>query len=152
MIPNLGSRRFPVHLGSYEEGTEHSARAFGNPKARRPISSALQRHGSRAVRRCAQRVHDLFGCGSAASAGWPKSCHRLGNELRRVAPQLRMFGLSVNFDRTGKGRFITVTSEAVPIIQLTGANPDPVSSSADENSADTPVDTRNSNDGNMIQQ
>jgi hypothetical protein len=45
---------------------------------------------------------------------------------------------------------ITVTSEAVPINQSTRANPDPASSSADENSVDTPLDTRNSNDGNQI--
>jgi hypothetical protein len=68
----------------------------------------------------------------------------------RVAPQLSMYGLSVTFERTRKGRFITLTSEAVPIIQSTRANPDPASSSADENSVDTPVDTRNSNAGNMI--
>jgi hypothetical protein len=92
----------------------------------------------------------IVGKKNAASASWPKTCYRLGNELRRVAPQLRMYGLSVTFERTRKGRFITVTSEAVPNIQSTRANPDPASSSADKNSVDTPVDTRNSNDGNMI--
>jgi hypothetical protein len=92
----------------------------------------------------------IVGKKNAASASWPKTCNRLGNELRRVAPQLRMYGVSVTFERTRKGRSITVTSEAVPKSESTRANPGPVSSSADEISGDTPVDTRNSNDGNMI--
>ena len=92
----------------------------------------------------------VVGKKNAASAGWPKTSNSLGNELRRVAPQLRMYGLSITFDRTSKGRLISLISAAIPIIQSTRANPDRASSSADENSVDTPVDTRNSNDGNMI--
>jgi hypothetical protein len=92
----------------------------------------------------------IVGKQNAASASWPKTCNRLGNELRRVAPQLRMYGLSVIFERTYKGRFITLKSEAVPINQAPCANPGPISSSTDENSADMPPDIRNSNDGNTL--
>lgn len=53
----------------------------------------------------------------------------------KVAPQLRTHGVSVTFGRTYKGWFITRASDAVPNIQSPGANPSPVSSSADENSA-----------------
>jgi hypothetical protein len=92
----------------------------------------------------------IVGKKNAASAGWPKTYARLGNELRRVAPQLRMYGLSVTFERTYKGRCITLTSEAVPNIQSPGSNPGPVSSPADANSADIPPDKRKSNDGNTL--
>jgi hypothetical protein len=72
----------------------------------------------------------------SASAGWPKTCYELGNELHRIAPQMRMHDISVTIERTYKGRFITLASEAVPIIQATRANPAPVSSSSDEKRAD----------------
>ena len=65
---------------------------------------------------------------------------------------MRVHRVSVTFERTSNGRYITVTSEAVPNIQSTEANPDPVSGSADEISDDIPLDPRNSNDGNMMPQ
>jgi hypothetical protein len=46
--------------------------------------------------------------------GRPKTCNRLGNELRRVAPQLRMDGLSITFDRTSKGRLISLELKRCP--------------------------------------
>jgi len=92
----------------------------------------------------------VVGKKNAASAGWPKTYSRLGNELRRVAPQLRMYGLSVIFERTYKGRFITLKSAGVPNNQAPGATPGPISSSSDENSADMPPDIHNSNDGNTL--
>jgi hypothetical protein len=94
----------------------------------------------------------IVGKKDAASASWPKTCSRLGNELRHDAPQLRMYGLSVTFERSSKGLFITLTSQAVPNIQTTRANPGPASSTAHENSVDIPPDTRNSTDGNMMPQ
>ncbi len=45
---------------------------------------------------------------AAASARWPKSPDRLANELRRIAPQLRMHGLNLTFGRTYKGRFVAL--------------------------------------------
>ena len=33
----------------------------------------------------------------AARTGWPKTIHPFGNELRRIAPQLRLHGLSITF-------------------------------------------------------
>ncbi len=45
---------------------------------------------------------------SAASAHWPKSPARFTNELRRIAPQLRMHGLSITFERSRESRLITI--------------------------------------------
>jgi hypothetical protein len=45
------------------------------------------------------------------SLGWPKSPARLTNELGRIAPQLRMHGLSVTISRNHQGRRITVTKQ-----------------------------------------
>jgi energy-coupling factor transporter ATP-binding protein EcfA2 len=46
-----------------------------------------------------------------AGARWPKSVHAFGNELRRIAPQLRLHRLSISFERGHSGRIITLKSE-----------------------------------------
>ena len=43
-----------------------------------------------------------------ASAGWPKSAGRFANELRRLAPQLRLHGLTITFKRERERRLITL--------------------------------------------
>ena len=35
---------------------------------------------------------------------WPKTISKFGSELRRIAPQLRLHGISINFDRRGGDR------------------------------------------------
>ncbi len=47
-----------------------------------------------------------------ASARWPKTPRALSNELRRIAPQLRMHGVSVTFSRTRESRLITINANA----------------------------------------
>ncbi len=47
----------------------------------------------------------------AAGAGWPKTVHAFGNELRRIAPQLRLHGLSISFERRYDARIITLRSD-----------------------------------------
>ncbi len=49
---------------------------------------------------------------TAASARWPKSPQWLTDELRRIAPQLRIHGLNLTFGRTHQGRFISFESSA----------------------------------------
>jgi hypothetical protein len=46
----------------------------------------------------------------AKSARWPKSIPLFTNELRRLAPQLRMRGVGVEFGRNRAGRIVRVTS------------------------------------------
>ena len=46
---------------------------------------------------------------NAALARWPKNSSAMSNELRRIAPQLRMHGLSIQFERTRESRFIKVS-------------------------------------------
>jgi hypothetical protein len=46
-----------------------------------------------------------------ASAGWPKGVQKFGQELRRLAPQLRLHGINVQFERRHAGRVISLTSE-----------------------------------------
>jgi hypothetical protein len=74
------------------------------------------------VRRFADRIQEWPGTASellrsltklvsprdAWSARWPKSAGRLTNEPRRVAPQLRMHGVSIAFERNCNGRMITL--------------------------------------------
>jgi hypothetical protein len=50
---------------------------------------------------------------TAASTRWPKSLRAFSNELRRLAPQLRIHGLAVHFGKRGGSRRITLrTTEA----------------------------------------
>jgi hypothetical protein len=44
----------------------------------------------------------------AASARWPKTAHQLSNELRRVAPQLFLHRLSIQFTRNRDRRLIVI--------------------------------------------
>ena len=46
---------------------------------------------------------------TASSSRWPKSPWLLSNELRRIAPQLRMHGISVTYERTREKRLLTLT-------------------------------------------
>jgi hypothetical protein len=61
-----------------------------------------------------------------ASPGWPKSPRSLARELRRIAPQMRIHGVSIIFHRTGEKRFISITStkplitEEVPHVSVSG--------------------------------
>jgi hypothetical protein len=46
---------------------------------------------------------------AAAFAQWPKDLTQFSKELRRVAPQLRLHGLAINFSRTAAGRLVELT-------------------------------------------
>jgi len=50
-----------------------------------------------------------------ASPRWPKSPTALSRELRRIAPQLRMHGVSITFVKTREKRFIEIMSTKPPI-------------------------------------
>jgi hypothetical protein len=50
----------------------------------------------------------VIGRRAAASARWPKSPRWFNDELRRIAPVLRMHGISITFGRTYGGRFIAI--------------------------------------------
>ena len=62
------------------------------------------------------KLTEIVGKKVAASADWPKTTEKFGNELRRLAPQLRMHGLNVSFERRHEGRIINLKSEPAPIV------------------------------------
>jgi hypothetical protein len=49
--------------------------------------------------------------GIAARPRWPKTVSEFGNELRRIAPQLRLNGLAINFERRRGERIIILNGE-----------------------------------------
>ena len=49
--------------------------------------------------------------GDRLGPSWPKTISMFGSELRRIAPQLRLHGLSISFDRKGKDRVVTLKTE-----------------------------------------
>jgi len=50
----------------------------------------------------------------ASSPRWPKTPVSLARELRRIAPQLRIHGISVVFDRNSERRLITLSKTNRP--------------------------------------
>jgi hypothetical protein len=57
-----------------------------------------------------EALTEIVGKKVAASAGWPKSPRSFSNELRRITPQLRLNGLSIDFERSHNGRRIVMTN------------------------------------------
>jgi hypothetical protein len=55
----------------------------------------------------------------AASAGWPKTAAMLARELRKIAPQLRLQGLSITFEPRYDGHYVGLTWEPAPASQQT---------------------------------
>ena len=50
----------------------------------------------------------------AASAGWPKTAAMLARELRKLAPQLRLQGLTITFEPRHGGNYIILPWEPAP--------------------------------------
>ena len=69
----------------------------------------------------------------------------LTNEMRRIAPKLRMHGLSINFEKTREGRRVTLTTAHVPINQASHVTSSPIKISVEQRGSDYPGATRNSN-------
>ena len=55
----------------------------------------------------------------AAAARWPKDPRQFSKELRRVRPQLRLHGLSIDFVRGNKGRRFVITYSKYPSAKKT---------------------------------
>ncbi len=58
-------------------------------------------------------------------AGWPKTMHMFGSELRRIAPQLRSHGFSINFERRRGERIVTLKAEGDGISRPPTDTPQP---------------------------
>jgi len=106
----------------------------------------LVKHWSGTTTKLHEALTQVVGKKIAASARWPKTSSMLGNELRRIAPQLRMHGLSINFEKIREGRLVTLTTAHVPIMQAPHVTSSPIESSLDESGSDYSGATRNSND------
>ena len=59
-------------------------------------------------------MSEIAGKKITAGARWPKSVHAFGNELRQIAPQLRLHGLSIKFERKYDARLVILRSEGNP--------------------------------------
>ncbi len=57
-----------------------------------------------------EALTEIVGKRVAATARWPKSPSAFANELRRLIPQLRLHGLSIDFERGHNGRRIIMTN------------------------------------------
>jgi hypothetical protein len=51
------------------------------------------------------------GAGRKLEPGWPKTFSMFGTELRRIAPQLRLHGISITFEHKRTGTIVTLTVE-----------------------------------------
>jgi hypothetical protein len=79
-----------------------------------PIAAALLQHAARlgawtgTPSDLLLELSNAIGPKAAASARWPKTSERFASELRRIAPQLRMHGLRIQFGRTRTARFVAL--------------------------------------------
>jgi hypothetical protein len=64
---------------------------------------------------------------AASAVGWPRDPQSFAKELRRVAPMLRLHGLSVDFQRTNQGRRVFFTYNDIPVDELEDDEPEPCS-------------------------
>ena len=58
--------------------------------------------------------------GKTVGSRWPRTVSAFGNELRRIALELRPIGLVVNFERRGGERILTLKSEGNRLEPATG--------------------------------
>jgi len=58
----------------------------------------------------------------AASSGWPKTPTMFGNQLRRLAPQLREHGICVIFGKNRDSRVITLATRPVSVSPFQSSN------------------------------
>ena len=49
--------------------------------------------------------------GDRLGPNWPKTVSAFSKELRRIAPQLRVHGISITFERKSEERIVTLRSE-----------------------------------------
>ena len=96
------------------------------------LISPVMKQWSGTTTKLHQALTLIVGKKIAASARWPKTSSMLGNELRRIAPQLRIHGLSIGFERTSDARLVTLKTTHVPIIQAPHVTPDSSTSSLDQ--------------------
>jgi hypothetical protein len=61
------------------------------------------------------KLAEIVGKKVAASADWSKTTGNFGNDIRRLAHQLRLNGVSICFERRHDGRLIILKSERMPI-------------------------------------
>ena len=87
-----------------------------------PVASALAQlaHADTdptgaAARSIARELGSIAGDKIVGSARWPKSISELASELRHLAPQLRLHGLNITFDRRNGGPNDHVTPESTAI-------------------------------------
>jgi hypothetical protein len=57
---------------------------------------------------------ELVGKKVASAADWPRNTAKFSTELRQLAPQLRLHGINISFERRNEGRFITLEMEQGP--------------------------------------
>jgi hypothetical protein len=53
----------------------------------------------------------IKGAGKKLGPSWPKTVHTFGIELRKIAPQLRLHGLSIHFERKGGKRLVMLKTD-----------------------------------------
>jgi hypothetical protein len=63
--------------------------------------------------------------GKKHGARRPKTSIIFGHELRRIAPQLRLHGISISFERSRGARIVTSKSEGTTTSRPSTDNPQP---------------------------
>ena len=116
----MGGRDAPVDINRQPQGRNHDGPARLPPRDCLAPGRPLITEVSGTPAKLHANLTEFVGKKIAASADWPKSSTKFGNELRQLAPQLRLHGLSVGFERRNEGRIITLKSERAPTVPSHG--------------------------------
>jgi energy-coupling factor transporter ATP-binding protein EcfA2 len=98
-------------LSTYNDNRRHASAAILDDSPLATVLLSMARHGvawSGSPAELYRSASEI--AGKSTGPHWPKTVNAFGAELRRLAPQIRLHGLSIHFERKHEGRIVTLTS------------------------------------------
>ncbi len=99
-------------LSTYKDNRKEATRILLEDSPVATVMIALAQKGiqwSGKPRALYEAVMNLMG--HALGPRWPKTISQFGSELRRIAPQLRLHGIHISFERRGPDRVVILKAE-----------------------------------------
>jgi hypothetical protein len=111
-LPRAGAPEERASIATYDDNRQDATELLLQDS---PLADALLQLARKGMKwtGTAQNLYLALSkiAGKKPGPRWPKTVSMFGNELRRIAPQLRLHGLSITFERTRDARRVTLSSE-----------------------------------------
>jgi hypothetical protein len=100
-------------LATYNDNRKHATEALLDDSPVAPLVMALTRLGVNWSGTPEQLYHTISKTAShELGPRWPSTISKFSSELRKIAPQLRLHGLSVDFERKRDARIVTLRADS----------------------------------------